>query len=111
MRGQKYGIVDPVEEIRNGVYRLQGVVEKPGPEHAPSRLACVGSYVLTPDIFEEIQNVAPGKGGEYYLPDAVRALMKKRDVFACRVEGSISIPDQRLGGSRQTSRWHYADRI
>jgi UTP--glucose-1-phosphate uridylyltransferase len=94
---KKYGIVDPAEEIRDGVYRLRGVVEKPGPEHAPSRLACVGSYVLTPDIFEEIQNLAPGKGGEYYLPDAVRALMKKRDVFACRVEGEYFDTGSKIG--------------
>lgn len=94
---KKYGIIDPAEELRDGVFRLRGVVEKPGPEQAPSRLACVGSYVLTPDIFSEIQNLPPGKGGEYYLPDAVRALMKKRDVYACRVEGEYFDTGSKIG--------------
>ena len=73
------------------------MVEKPGPEQAPSRLAGIGSYVLTPDIFQEIQNLSPGKGGEYYLPDAMRALMKKRDIYARRLEGDYFDTGSKVG--------------
>jgi UTP--glucose-1-phosphate uridylyltransferase len=97
---KKYGIVDPAEEMEEGVYRLRGVVEKPGPEQAPSRLAAIGSYVLTPDIFTEIQNLSPGKGGEYYLPDAIHALMQKREVYACRVEGEYFDTGSKIGWLR-----------
>ncbi len=94
---KKFGIVDPIKELRPGICEVRSIVEKPGPELAPSRLAAIGAYVLTPDIFEEIQNVKPGKGGEYYLPDAIQALIGKRSVYGCEVEGQYFDTGSKIG--------------
>lgn len=97
---KKYGIADLAEELAPGEYRIQGLVEKPGPERAPSHFAAMGAYVLTPDIFEEIQRMSPGTGGEYYLPEAIHALMEKRDVYGCRLEGEYFDTGSKVGWLR-----------
>ena len=78
----RYGVVagEPVEG-REGVYRLTDLVEKPAPEDAPSNLAIIGRYVLTPDIFRALERIKPGRGGEVQLTDAIRALLAERDVY------------------------------
>jgi len=79
-----YGIVDcggAVPEA-GGSCRLQGVVEKPAPERAPSRLAVTGRYVFTPAIFDTLRATAPGAGGEVQLSDAIHALAGKEPVHA-----------------------------
>ena len=83
----RYGIIDPGAEVEKGVYQLKGVVEKPGPEKARSTLASISPYVLTPDIFDEIAKTKAGHGGEYILADAIFRLMKKRPVYARRLDG------------------------
>ena len=81
-----YGIVDG-SEIVKGIYRLNGIVEKPQPKDAPSNLAVVGRYVLSSDIFAHIRNLKPGAGGEIQLTDAIASLLKVEPVFAYEYDG------------------------
>jgi UTP--glucose-1-phosphate uridylyltransferase len=83
---EQYGIVGG-EDLGGGVYRVDTLVEKPRLEDAPSRLAIVGRYVLTPEIFEVLQRTAPGKGREIQITDALAALMEFQPVFAYQFEG------------------------
>ncbi len=76
----KYGIVDGVKE-KNNVYRINNLVEKPAVSDAPSDMAIIGRYILTADIFEAIDDVKPGKGGEIQLTDALSGLLKKRQIY------------------------------
>ncbi|MCR4665902.1 MAG: UTP--glucose-1-phosphate uridylyltransferase GalU [Desulfovibrio sp.] len=82
----KYGIIDG-EEVSPGVYRVNNLVEKPKRNEAPSRMAIVGRYVLKPDIFELLENVTPGHGGEIQLTDAMQGLAKNHDMLAVRMSG------------------------
>ncbi len=82
----RYGIIDGTE-IANGVFRINDMVEKPDQDKAPSRLAIVGRYVLTPDIFDYIENTTPGHGGELQLTDALQALAKDRGMLAVKMSG------------------------
>ncbi|MDO5538087.1 MAG: UTP--glucose-1-phosphate uridylyltransferase GalU [Desulfovibrionaceae bacterium] len=82
----RYGIVDG-EEVGLGIYRVNDMVEKPAKDKAPSRLAIVGRYVLTPDIFECLDQTEPGVGGEIQLTDAMRTLCKKRGMMAVKIRG------------------------
>ena len=63
------------------------MVEKPAPEDAPSNLAIIGRYILTPDIFDIIRNVKPGKGGEIQITDAICEQAKRRMVLAYKFKG------------------------
>jgi UTP--glucose-1-phosphate uridylyltransferase len=82
----KYGIIDG-EEVSPGVYRINDMVEKPAREKAPSRLAIVGRYVLTPDIFEYLETANPGHGGEIQLTDAMQRMAKNRGMMAVKIAG------------------------
>lgn len=82
----KYGIIDG-EEVAPGIYKVKDMVEKPKREDAPSRLAIVGRYVLTPDIFEYLENTKPGAGGEIQLTDAMQKLARERGMMAVRMSG------------------------
>jgi len=82
----KYGIIDG-DEVAPGVFRVRDMVEKPKREDAPSRMAIVGRYVLTPDIFDYLEKVEPGQGGEIQLTDAMQALAKDRGMMAVRMSG------------------------
>lgn len=82
----RYGIIDG-EEVAPGVYRVRDMVEKPKREDAPSRMAIVGRYVLTPDIFDYLEKVKPGHGGEIQLTDALQAMAKDRGMLAVRMAG------------------------
>ncbi len=81
----KYGIAK-AKEIENNVHQIFSLVEKPDPKKAPSNLATHGCYVLTPDIFSELENLSPGKGGEIWLTDAIKNLMKKRPIYTCEIK-------------------------
>lgn len=83
----KYGIVD-AKSLSERVSSIQYMVEKPKPEHAPSNLAIVGRYVLPGKIFETLENVVPGAGGEIQLTDGIAALLKEQSVLAYRFEGT-----------------------
>ncbi len=82
----RYGIIQG-EEVSPGVYRVHDMVEKPAREEAPSRLAIVGRYVLTPDVFDHLDKVKPGHGGEIQLTDALKTLAQERGMMAVRMAG------------------------
>lgn len=84
----KYGIVagEPVEG-ETGLYRVREMVEKPAPEEAPSDLAIIGRYILTPDIFEILRHTPPGRGGEIQITDALRRQAEEGRVLAYRFRG------------------------
>ena len=85
-RVSRYGIIDG-EEFAPGLFRVRGMMEKPAPEEAPSRLAMVGRYVLTPEIFEHLEQLKPGHGGEYQLTDALQSLAKANRLLAVKLRG------------------------
>jgi len=84
---KKYGIIDGVE-IEPSVMQVRRVVEKPGPDKAPSRLALVGGYILTPDIFDILAKTPLGKGNELWLADGLAQLLKQRPLYAKRIDGT-----------------------
>ncbi len=87
-KGQsRFGIIDPAAEVEPGVVQVNGIVEKPGPDKAPSKLAAIGGYILTPDIFDILEKTKLGKDNELWLVDAIFALAKKRPIYAKKVEG------------------------
>src|SRR5215212_10272405 len=83
---ERYGIVR-IEADSKSPHRIGGIVEKPQPDKAPSRLGVVGRYILTPRIFHHLQHQTPGAGGEIQLTDAIAALMRDEDVLAYEFEG------------------------
>jgi UTP--glucose-1-phosphate uridylyltransferase len=85
----KYGIVDPgTYQSENGKFQVAKLVEKPRIESAPSQLAILGRYILTPGIFAELEIQEPGAGGEIQLTDAIQKLVEKEKVFAYDFEGT-----------------------
>ncbi|WP_024787484.1 MULTISPECIES: UTP--glucose-1-phosphate uridylyltransferase GalU [unclassified Lebetimonas] len=82
----KYGIVAG-KEIEDGVIMVDDMVEKPDVDKAPSNLAIIGRYILTPDIFDLLRNVKPGKGGEIQLTDAIKMQAKEGMVIAYKFKG------------------------
>ncbi len=82
----QYGIVSS-NNLEKDIERVYGIVEKPTPEVAPSTLAVVGRYILTPRIFHHLENVKPGSGGEIQLTDGIAALMAEEQLLAYRFNG------------------------
>lgn len=82
-----YGIVDTNSSVGDRTYSVQDMVEKPNPDEAPSRLAVLGRYVITPAIFDILEKTEPGKGGEIQLTDALKVLAKQEKMFAYDFEG------------------------
>ena len=82
----KYGVIEGVEE-ESGIYRISSMVEKPAPEDAPSNLAIIGRYILTPDIFDIIEQTPPGKNGEMQITDALLAQAKQGAVIGYKFNG------------------------
>ncbi|MFD2178868.1 UTP--glucose-1-phosphate uridylyltransferase GalU [Veronia pacifica] len=82
----KYGIIEG-REIRKGLIKIDNLIEKPQPNEAPSRLAVVGRYILTPDIFEILASTPAGKNGEIQLTDALLSQTQTTSVLACKFEG------------------------
>ncbi|MFA5128251.1 MAG: UTP--glucose-1-phosphate uridylyltransferase [Patescibacteria group bacterium] len=93
---KKYGIIDGIK-VENGVYQLKSIVEKPGPENAPSRLACLGGFILTPDIFDALEHTKLGKDGELWLSDANAKVLKKRPIYARLIDGEYYDTGSKLG--------------
>ncbi|AXT48546.1 UTP--glucose-1-phosphate uridylyltransferase [Chromobacterium rhizoryzae] len=81
-----YGIVETSMQ-NEGVQRITGIVEKPHPSIAPSTLAVVGRYILTPGVFDRLRHLKPGVGGEIQLTDGIAALMKEEAVLALPLQG------------------------
>jgi len=101
-----YGCIDAEPITHNGgddrVYRIRDLVEKPRASEAPSNLAIIGRYVLTPDIFESLQSIDPGSGGEIQLTDAIRHLGRSRPIYAYRFEGTRYDAGDKLGFLKAT---------
>ena len=94
-----YGIVSG-EQIEDNLYRVQGLVEKPSREMAPSNLAVLGRYILTPDIFDSLENTKPGAGNEIQLTDALARL--ETPIYALAYEGIRYDTGDRLGFLKAT---------
>ena len=92
----KYGIVNG-RFIENRVYKVNDLVEKPSPEEAPSNIAILGRYIITPEIFTHIENTAPGKGGEIQLTDALKSLITREVMYAYEFEGKRYDVGDKLG--------------
>jgi UTP--glucose-1-phosphate uridylyltransferase len=92
----KYGIVE-VESPRLEVSRIRSIVEKPKPADAPSNLAVVGRYVLTPGVFAELERIGRGAGGEIQLTDGIARLMQREFVYAHRFAGKRYDCGSKLG--------------
>jgi len=82
----KYGVIEG-SELEDGVYVVSKMVEKPAPEEAPSNLAIIGRYILTPDIFDVIRNTPPGRNGEIQITDALQTQAENNMVLAYRFKG------------------------
>jgi len=91
-----YGIID-AEEVRPGVYRIRDLVEKPPRDEAPSNLAIIGRYVLTPDIFAALEETAKDRTGEIQLTNGLRRLLKDRPIYGCRIDGVRHDTGNKLG--------------
>ena len=82
----RYGVIDATP-IRDGVFQVRDLVEKPDPESAPSDLAIIGRYILTPDVFDVLEQTGTGAGGEIQLTDGLRLLLERRPLYACELSG------------------------
>jgi UTP--glucose-1-phosphate uridylyltransferase len=91
-----YGIID-AEEIKPGVYKIRDMVEKPTRAEAPSNLAIIGRYILTPDIFPILEATASDRTGEIQLTNGLRRLLNDRPIYGCRVNGVRHDTGNKLG--------------
>jgi UTP--glucose-1-phosphate uridylyltransferase len=92
----RFGVIDG-EEVEEGVYKISDMIEKPLQAEAPSDLAIIGRYILTPDIFDEIEKTRPGAIGEIQITDAMRSLLKKRPFYAVGFKGTRYDAGDKLG--------------
>ena len=92
----KYGILD-VKYIEDRVYKVKDMIEKPRIEEAPSNIAILGRYIITPAIFDILENQAPGKGGEIQLTDALKTLGDHEAIYAYNFEGKRYDVGDKLG--------------
>ncbi|ACS34649.1 UTP--glucose-1-phosphate uridylyltransferase GalU [Thermococcus gammatolerans] len=92
----RYGIVDG-EPLGDGVYQVKHLVEKPSPQEAPSNVAIIGRYVLTPEVFDALRETPPGRGGELQLTDALQELLSSQNIFAKEIKGERYDVGSKLG--------------
>lgn len=92
----RFGVID-ADEVEPGVYKIKDMVEKPAFAEAPSDLAIIGRYIFTPDIFDAIERTKPGAGGEIQITDAMRLLLKERDFYAVKLDGTRHDAGDKLG--------------
>ena len=92
----KYGIIDGIY-VNDRVYKVNGMVEKPSKEEAPSNVAILGRYIITPRIFEILENTKPGKGNEIQLTDALLTLLEEESIYAYNFEGKRYDVGDKLG--------------
>ena len=100
-----YGVVDAEAISHNGneqLYRIRNLVEKPKPEDAPSNLAIIGRYILTPDIFSCVESIEPGSGGELQLTDALKHMLRNRPIYGFKFEGKRYDAGDKLGFLKAT---------
>jgi UTP--glucose-1-phosphate uridylyltransferase len=92
-----YGIVEIAEPMGGGVFRVKDLVEKPKREEAPSNLAIIGRYILTPDVFPALEATRADRTGEIQLTDGLRRLLQDRPIYACEVNGVRHDTGNKLG--------------
>ena len=92
----QYGIVD-VGDSKDNLYKINSIVEKPQPIDAPSTLGVIGRYVFNPEIFDCLEKIKPGKGGEIQLTDAIQMLLGQQAIFAYLFEGKRYDCGDKLG--------------
>jgi len=98
-----YGVIDGAAEAGSDrVYKIKDLVEKPKAEDAPSDLAIIGRYILTPDVFAELEKTPRDKGGEIQLTNGLRQLSRKRSLFGYRFEGRRHDAGNKLGFLKAT---------
>ena len=97
----KYWIVDGLH-IEDRVYKVKGLVEKPAVEEAPTNVAILGRYIITPQIFKVLENTKPGKGGEIQLIDALLTLMEEEAMYGYDFEGIRYDVGDKLGFLKAT---------
>ena len=97
----RFGVID-ADEVEPYVFRIKDMVEKPAYADAPSDLAIIGRYIFTPDIFQAIEQTAPGSGGEIQITDAMRLLLKTRPFYAVKLEGKRHDAGDKLGFLKAT---------
>jgi len=97
----QYGVIDG-RRIENGIYLVKDLVEKPSPDEAPSNLAIIGRYILTPEIFTALEHTKPGKGGEIQLTDGLKLLMAKQPIYAYEFQGKRHDAGDKLGFLKAT---------
>ena len=97
----KYGIVNGIH-IEDRVYKVKGLIEKPSIEEAPTNVAILGRYIITPKIFEILENTKPGKGGEIQLTDALCTLMNYEAMYAYDFKGTRYDVGDKLGFLKAT---------
>jgi UTP--glucose-1-phosphate uridylyltransferase len=85
----KYGVIDgDLLEGSNDAYRVKSMIEKPSPAEAPTNLAIIGRYILTPEVFNVLENTSPDKNGEIQITDALMTLAKQGKVIAYKFQGT-----------------------
>jgi UTP--glucose-1-phosphate uridylyltransferase len=97
----KYGIVDGVK-VRDNVFKINNLVEKPSVSNAPSDMAIIGRYLLTSDVFDVLEGVSPGKGGEIQLTDALYDLLKRRQIYGYLFTGTRYDAGDKVGYLKAT---------
>jgi UTP--glucose-1-phosphate uridylyltransferase len=97
----RYGVIAG-REIKKNFYEITDMVEKPKPSSAPSDIAIIGRYILTPDIFHFIEATSPGKGGEIQLTDALKAILKKGSIYGYLFEGKRYDAGDKVGYLKAT---------
>jgi UTP--glucose-1-phosphate uridylyltransferase len=97
----RYGVIEG-EEVRQGVFKITDMVEKPPAEEAPSDLAIIGRYILTPDIFGVLEDLPPGRGGEIQLTDAIKVMLQTRPVYGYVLQGRRYDAGDKLGFLKAT---------
>lgn len=93
----RFGVIEAEETDDKNVFKIKDMVEKPKFEDAPSDLAIIGRYILTPDIFPAIESTTKGAGGEIQITDAMRDLLRTRDFYAVKLEGRRHDAGDKLG--------------
>ena len=97
-----YGIVAGKPTMNDQLMRVEDMIEKPSIEEAPSQMAVLGRYIITPDVFEVLKNTKPGKGGEVQLTDALKVMAKRENVYAYNFTGKRYDVGDKLGFLKAT---------
>lgn len=97
----RYGVMGGIQ-VEDNIYQVKEMIEKPTPKRAPSDLAIIGRYILTPQVFEALKKTQPDKGGEIQLTNALRLLKEKQPIYACEFEGKRYDAGDKLGFLKAT---------